>query len=126
MDLHCPSKARPSLDHERAARRDGHALVAGVDEVGRGSWAGPVVAAAVILPLGRRRLEKTLESVHDSKQLSREQRNLAYDAIFASGALVSLGLGQSPRDRSRWAGFREPEGHVSRYCRPGGTCQASS
>jgi ribonuclease HII len=91
MVLDRASKARPSLDHERAARRAGHVLVAGVDEVGRGSWAGPVVAAAVILPLGQRRLTITLEAVHDSKQLSPEQRILAYDSIFAAGALVSLG-----------------------------------
>jgi ribonuclease HII len=91
MHAHLPLKTLPSLAHERAARRVGHALVAGVDEVGRGSWAGPVVAAAVILPLHRRGLIKTLECVRDSKQLSAAQRRHAYGAIFASGAVVSLG-----------------------------------
>jgi ribonuclease HII len=66
-------------------------LVAGVDEVGRGSWAGPVVAAAVILPLHRRGLARLLESVNDSKQLSAAQRRHANEAIFSSGAVVSLG-----------------------------------
>jgi ribonuclease HII len=84
-------KTRPTLVHERSARRTGHALVAGVDEVGRGSWAGPVVAAAVILPLQKRRLLDTLACVRDSKQLSAAQRRYAYGAIFASGAVVSLG-----------------------------------
>jgi ribonuclease HII len=91
MDPEPGSKARPTLEYERAARRGGHAVVAGVDEVGRGSWAGPVVAAAVILPLRRRGLARTLEIVHDSKQLTAEQRILAYESIFAVGALVSLG-----------------------------------
>ena len=40
----------PTLDEERFLWRKGYKNIAGVDEVGRGSWAGPVVAAAVILP----------------------------------------------------------------------------
>ncbi len=91
MDLESRRKTTPSLEHERAALRTGHAVIAGVDEVGRGSWAGPVVAAAVILPLQKRGLAKTLEMVHDSKQLSPDQRLEAYHAIFAAGALVSVG-----------------------------------
>lgn len=91
MDLEKRARARPSLDHERAALRIGHAFIAGVDEVGRGSWAGPVVAAAVILPLRKRGLTKTLAMVGDSKKLSPEQRGEAYRAIFAAGSLVSVG-----------------------------------
>jgi ribonuclease HII len=85
------TNAKPTLDHERTARRAGHVLVAGVDEVGRGSWAGPVVAAAVILPTHRRRLSEMLECVRDSKQLTATQRRDACRLIFASGAVVSLG-----------------------------------
>src|SRR5579859_3050768 len=91
MDASSRGKVRPSLRHERAALRTGYELIAGVDEVGRGSWAGPVVAAAVILPLQKRGLATTLEMVHDSKLLSPEQRSEAYHAIFAAGALVSVG-----------------------------------
>lgn len=91
MHPESPRKAPPSLEHERAARRAGHAVLAGVDEVGRGSWAGPVVAAAVILPLEKRDLAKKLHMVHDSKQLSPAQRGEAYGAIFAAGSLVSVG-----------------------------------
>jgi ribonuclease HII len=40
----------PTLDEELRLTRDGHGPVAGVDEVGRGAWAGPLVAAAVVLP----------------------------------------------------------------------------
>jgi ribonuclease HII len=91
MQAYPSPNARPTLDHERAARRTGHILIAGVDEVGRGSWAGPVVAAAVMLPAHRRRLARTLDCVRDSKQLTATQRRDAFRAIFASGAVVSLG-----------------------------------
>jgi len=57
--------------------------VAGVDEVGRGPLAGPVVAAAVVFPTGvPRRLASLLD---DSKKLTAEQRRIAFDALYASG-----------------------------------------
>ena len=55
------------LFHEREAARAGYRFIAGVDEVGRGPLAGPVVAAAVILPLEAERL---IEGIDDSKKLS--------------------------------------------------------
>lgn len=55
--------------YERAARAQGASLVAGVDEVGRGSLFGPVVAAAVILPVDCR-----IRGLRDSKQLLPEDR----------------------------------------------------
>lgn len=64
--------------------------VAGVDEVGRGPLAGPVVAAAVVFPAGvPRRLAGLLD---DSKKLSAEQRLLAFQALRASGrAEIAVG-----------------------------------
>jgi ribonuclease HII len=56
--------------YERAARLQGAVAIAGVDEVGRGSLFGPVVAAAVILPEKAR-----LRGVRDSKQLEAEERD---------------------------------------------------
>jgi ribonuclease HII len=57
--------------------------VAGVDEVGRGPLAGPVVAAAVVFPTGvPRRLARMLD---DSKRLTPAQRDAAFDALHASG-----------------------------------------
>ena len=53
------------LTYERGCWAAGYALVAGIDEVGRGPLAGPVVAAAVILPQ-----ECKIEGVNDSKKLS--------------------------------------------------------
>ena len=57
------------LDMERALGAEGYPFVAGVDEVGRGPLAGPVVAAAVILPL-----DADFTGVNDSKKLSAKKR----------------------------------------------------
>ncbi len=79
------SRARPHLEHER--RLAGR--VAGIDEVGRGPLAGPVVAACVVLP---RRMPKALSAfLDDSKRLSSEQRLAAYVALRASDALIGVG-----------------------------------
>ncbi len=59
----------PSFSHEDAARSAGYALVAGTDEAGRGCLAGPVVAAAVLLPPRTR-----IRGVRDSKLLVRSER----------------------------------------------------
>ena len=66
------------LRHERKLRADGCALIAGIDEVGRGPLAGPVVAAAAILP--ERFRHKTL---NDSKKLSAEVREKIYVELTA-------------------------------------------
>ena len=76
------SSARlPTITHERAAWKAGYDVVAGVDEAGRGAWAGPLVAAAVVLPKDpqvRARLTRTLNRAglqpRDSKLLSPETR----------------------------------------------------
>jgi len=64
------------LEHERRARADGFEAIAGVDEVGRGPLAGPVVAAAVILPPDLR-----LAEVNDSKLLTEARRRTALTLI---------------------------------------------
>ena len=74
---------RPHLKLEREI--DGP--VCGVDEAGRGPWAGPVVAAAVILDRGA-----VPEGVDDSKALTAEAREALFDAILAS-ARVGVGIG---------------------------------
>jgi ribonuclease HII len=80
---------RPTLDREHLLTRAGHALIAGIDEAGRGAWAGPVVAAAVILNL----LEtSSLREVNDSKQLSSRQRDKLYQIIIDH--CVAYGIGQ--------------------------------
>lgn len=61
----------PSLRYERKLWAQGVVYIAGADEVGRGALAGPVYAAAVILPSG---ISKQLKGVRDSKQMTAEER----------------------------------------------------
>lgn len=63
----------PSLREEHALHAQGFGAVAGVDEAGRGAWAGPVFAAAVILPIDAG-IDATFVGVNDSKKLSASQR----------------------------------------------------
>jgi ribonuclease HII len=83
----------PSLDLEEQLRQRGIRLVAGVDEAGRGPLAGPVVAAAVILPPGLSGLEPWLRMVDDSKRLSPLQRERA--AEFIQRHALAVGVGQA-------------------------------
>jgi ribonuclease HII len=80
----------PDMRQERALIRQGHALVAGIDEAGRGAWAGPVVAAAVILPGGAKRLA-ALRGVRDSKLLTPTQREALFPAICEKALAVGIG-----------------------------------
>ncbi|MFT5197329.1 MAG: ribonuclease HII, partial [Candidatus Promineifilaceae bacterium] len=70
-----------SLETELISTENTH-LIAGLDEAGRGALAGPVVAAAVILPLHDPKKLKLLEQVNDSKQLSAAKRDAFYDLIL--------------------------------------------
>src|SRR6266545_5749378 len=85
----------PTLDHEAAFWRAGLTLVAGVDEVGRGAMAGPLVAAAVVLPDIRKSRSKSLRAglaqVRDSKLLTPARREALVPMIC--GAAVGVGIG---------------------------------
>ncbi|MDW8168125.1 MAG: ribonuclease HII [Acidobacteriota bacterium] len=72
---------------ERELNRLGYRLIAGVDEVGRGAWAGPVVAAAVILDLDR-----LPEGLDDSKRLSPSRREQLFQAISNTARAIALGI----------------------------------
>jgi ribonuclease HII len=80
---------RPTLDRERHLQQAGHRRIAGLDEAGRGAWAGPVVAAAVILNLPE---ASSLREVNDSKQLSARQRDKLYQIIIDH--CLAYGIGQ--------------------------------
>lgn len=80
------------LRMERVLWRRGLQLVAGADEVGRGPLAGPVVAAAVVLPP-----DCDLPGVNDSKKLSERQRLAAYDRII--GKALAWGVGMVSAER---------------------------
>lgn len=68
----------PDMSEEQAAQREGYARVCGIDEAGRGPLAGPVVAAAVILPAGYE-----LPGLNDSKKLTAKKREQLYAALMA-------------------------------------------
>ncbi|MDD5287143.1 MAG: ribonuclease HII [Desulfuromonadaceae bacterium] len=75
-----------TLALERAAYSLGFSRIAGVDEVGRGPLAGPVMAAAVILPVGM-----TINGVDDSKKLSHSKRERMFDVIMCHALSVGIG-----------------------------------
>ncbi|KRL04369.1 ribonuclease HII [Liquorilactobacillus oeni] len=74
------------FEYERSFWKQGYRLVAGIDEVGRGPLAGPVVAAAVILPH-----DFDLIEVNDSKTLSVSKREELYDKILNQALAVAVG-----------------------------------
>lgn len=80
----------PTFTEEEKLIAQGYKLIAGVDEVGRGPLAGPVVAAAVILPLEER--PSWLGKVRDSKQLTPSQRESIFDRIMESGIAFGVGV----------------------------------
>jgi len=81
--------------HESQARLAGYSLVAGVDEAGRGPLAGPVVAAAVILPE-----DIVLDGVKDSKKMSERAREEAFYLIQRKAINISLAV-VSPKEVDR-------------------------
>jgi len=84
----------PTLVYEERAWTQGYCHVAGLDEAGRGAWAGPVVAAAVILPALEPSLLQRLSGVRDSKQLTAARRETLLDAIQAQA--LTWGVGAVP------------------------------
>jgi ribonuclease HII len=92
-------KSTPTLVEEMALFEQGYCFVAGLDEAGRGCLAGPVVAAAVILPLTPLNEKETdtitarLVGVNDSKQLTHATRERLYDVIMQCATSVGIGIG---------------------------------
>jgi len=81
------SKPKPSLQEELALWTQGYSYIAGLDEAGRGAWAGPVVAAAVILPSGFEN-----ELLNDSKKLTEKERNLLRPIIESQALAFAIGV----------------------------------
>ncbi|HEY9215811.1 MAG TPA: ribonuclease HII, partial [Ancylobacter sp.] len=86
-----PARQKPDFSHEQAAWAAGDVPVAGADEVGRGPWAGPVVACAVVLDPAC-----VPEGLNDSKKLSATQREALFEIICAT-AEVSLAFASPAR-----------------------------
>ena len=74
-------------EYERNLIKQGIKLIAGVDEVGRGPLVGPVVTAAVILPVNYK-----LAGLTDSKKLTPKKRDKFYDIIMQDAISVSIGM----------------------------------
>src|SRR2546421_12365396 len=100
MKVPTNSKQVPTLVEEMALLSQGYSFIAGVDEAGRGSLAGPVVAAAVILPLGDLSTfhldpDECLEcfaGVRDSKQLTARERERLFDVVMRHALAVGVGI----------------------------------
>jgi ribonuclease HII len=76
------------MQFEEMALRQGYCSVAGIDEAGRGALAGPVVAAAVVLPIGAE-----ISGINDSKKLTPAQRDKLFDLIMEKALAVGVGSG---------------------------------
>ena len=72
---------------ERIARKNGYAAIAGVDEAGRGPLAGPVVAAAVMLPA-----HVEIPEINDSKKLRPRKRSKLFGRIYEAAVAVGIGI----------------------------------
>lgn len=82
-----------SLRHERQYFEQGYKHIFGLDEVGRGAWAGPIVVGAVCLPIDNKRLGSVLAGVRDSKQLSAHQREDLVETIKKMA--IAWGIGSA-------------------------------
>ena len=80
----------PNLDEEDKLKAQGYEFIAGIDEVGRGALAGPVVASAVILP--RTANPSWFKLVRDSKELNSKKRESLFDLINKEAIAVGIGI----------------------------------
>lgn len=88
IKIYRPKETQTALKNiERTLIKKGYNNIAGTDEAGRGPLAGPVVAAAVIIPKGI-----TITNLNDSKKLTKNQREVLFEKIAASGAICAVGV----------------------------------
>ena len=92
----------PSLAYERALWDAGHEVVVGIDEVGRGAWAGPLTVGAAVLPRDRR-----VYKVRDSKQLTEAEREALFDRI--AGWCVAWAVGHAIAEECDELGMSEAQ-----------------
>ena len=78
----------PDFSYELSAKEKGYKFVCGVDEAGRGPLAGPVCAAAVILPE-----DCEIEGLNDSKKLTEKKREQLYDVIIEKALAYCVAFG---------------------------------
>jgi ribonuclease HII len=88
---------RPTPAAERALAAEGYRLVAGIDEVGRGAWAGPVSVGVVVAPVG----ERAPAGLRDSKLVSERNREDLFPLVAAWSADWAVGHA-GPEECDRW------------------------
>lgn len=92
-----PRKDRTAaMDYETKFIEQDKTVIIGMDEAGYGAWAGPVVAGAVCLPLTSPDISTTLRGIKDSKQMTRRQREDAYQRI--RDIALGYGIGEASPD----------------------------
>src|SRR5215203_1211991 len=116
MEKASTKRSIPSWDFEHDLYIQGHRVIAGVDEAGRGAWAGPLVAGAVILPHPEALLDTpdvmiSLAELRDSKMLTADVRERLLGLIhevavgvgvgIVSSALIDV-IGIGPANRLAW------------------------
>jgi ribonuclease HII len=84
---------------EKAVKKEGFFRIAGMDEAGRGPWAGPLIAAAVILPAGCK-----IKGINDSKKLTSYKREELFASILKRG-LVGIGIVTNAEIDQKGLGF---------------------
>src|SRR5918994_1611453 len=92
----------PSLSCERLLWDAGHEVVVGMDEVGRGAWAGPLTVGAAVLPRDRR-----VYKIRDSKQLTEAEREALFDRI--AGWCTAWAVGHAWPDECDELGMSEAQ-----------------
>ncbi|HEU0170887.1 MAG TPA: ribonuclease HII, partial [Acidimicrobiales bacterium] len=92
----------PSLARERALWDAGHEVVVGMDEVGRGAWAGPLTLGAAVLPRDRR-----VYKIRDSKQLTEAEREALFDRI--AGWCTAWAVGHASAEECDELGMSEAQ-----------------
>lgn len=86
-DIEEQERLQTMLRYERDFYQKGYELIAGIDEVGRGPLAGPVVAAAVILPVNH-----TINGLNDSKKIPKKLHEILYDQIMKEALAIGIGM----------------------------------
>lgn len=83
-------KVKPTLEYEQSLWAQGFLRIAGIDEAGRGCWAGPVMAGAVILPADPAVLD-ILDGVRDSKLMTAAEREAMFGRVTGTAAAWAVG-----------------------------------
>ena len=103
-----PRRTGPTLRVEKELWAGGHDVVVGLDEVGRGAWAGPLTIGAAVLPADRR-----VNGVRDSKQLTEARREQLFDRV--AGWCRAWAVGHATHEECDRLGMSAAQRLADRY-----------